>query len=64
MSSVILLQFAQCLTNENILYHSYTPPGNVCGSVLKNRNNYRFEIISRDLSGIICKKCLVLPDDF
>lgn len=35
MSSVILLQFAQCLTNENILYHSYTPPGNVCGSVLK-----------------------------
>lgn len=36
MSSVILLQLACCLTNENILYHSYTPLGNDWGSVLKN----------------------------
>lgn len=34
--SLILLFSTFVLTYENTLYHSYTPFGNVCGSVLKN----------------------------
>ena len=46
MSSVILLQFAQCLTNENILYHSSHRPGMFAEGVKKLKSLSIRKIIS------------------